>query len=60
MQVLKDGELMEMGPAHELISNNTSILASFVEETGKSTAQILKKVNFRNNLCQEKYSSIFR
>ncbi|PAV58307.1 hypothetical protein WR25_02213 [Diploscapter pachys] len=46
LSVLKDGELMEMGPAHELISSNTSILASFVEETGKSTAQILKKMAY--------------
>ncbi|KAK5978369.1 ABC transporter MOAT-B, partial [Trichostrongylus colubriformis] len=42
--VLKDGEVAEFGPAHELLQKSSGVLKSLVEETGKENAALLYKM----------------
>ncbi|PIO74854.1 ABC transporter, ATP-binding protein [Teladorsagia circumcincta] len=42
--VLKDGEVAEFGPAHELLKKSSGVLKSLVEETGEENAALLYKI----------------
>ncbi|CAJ0610332.1 unnamed protein product [Cylicocyclus nassatus] len=51
--VLKDGEVVEFGPAYELLQKPGCVLKVLVEETGKENSEVLHKMAEENYLSSK-------